>query len=349
MTETVAPPPLIPLAARAVLSRVVAVVTGKGGIGKTSTICALAAAAARYLGLKVLVVDMDPQGTTTKIEFGLGDTDHDDSGEAFGDALLTTFAKGRPFTPPIVEGVKSYPSGGRVDLVPGGPEVGEAVEAISIRSFQKSQPTNGVLALTLSSVASGYDLILIDNDPGDRTSRLMVLTAARATYAPIDYDPAAYDEGLKILIKETAEARVDNQDLFFLGAVAWRLPASTIYAWRDTDKKGDAKKRGGRMVMMAEKINAILADDVFRAEAELMPGYPRIFDSMIRVAQGATADAREARTNIVDFLHDTHGDGGTEEEKVLEEIALAADYEALVNELIDAIIALEQSTKARAA
>lgn len=346
MTETVALAPPVPLAARAVLSRVVAVVTGKGGILKTSTICALAAAAARYLGLKVLVVDMDPQGTTTKIEFGLENTDNDDNGEAFGDALLATFAKGKPFAPPVVE-VKSYPSGGRVDVVPGGAEVGEAVEAISIRSFQKSQPTNGVLALALSAIAPGYDLVLVDNDPGDRTSRLMVLTAARATYAPIDYDPAAYDHGLQILIKETAEARTDNPDLFFLGAVACRLPASTIYAWRDTNKNGEPKKRGGRMVMMAEKINKILADEVFHPEAELMPGYPRIFDSMIRVAQGATADAREAGTNIVDFLHDSSD--GADEEKVLEEIALAADYEALVNELIDAIIAIEQATKARAA
>lgn len=337
-----ATPPIVSLAERAVLSRVIAVATGKGGILKTSTICAIAAAAARYLGMKVLVVDMDPQGTTSQIEFSLENTEHNDNGESLGESLMHTYVTRQPHAPKVVEGVATYPSGGRVDVVVGGSALGEWLESIAMISYTQKRKNHGTLAVALSAITPGYDLVLIDNDPGDKTARLMVMTAARATYAPIDYDPAAYRKGLNVLIEETAEARVDNPDLFFLGAVACRLPEPTIRAWRKTDKSG-APRPGGRMVKMAERINAILADEVFKPQAEQMPGYPKIFNSMIRLASGTTADAREAMTNIVDYLHSRDD---SDEDKVLDEVKLAADYEALVNEMVDAIIELE--TRARA-
>jgi chromosome partitioning protein len=46
--------------------RVVAVALKKGGVGKSTTAVAIAAAAVRDLGLRVLLVDLDSQGTATK-------------------------------------------------------------------------------------------------------------------------------------------------------------------------------------------------------------------------------------------------------------------------------------------
>ena len=44
---------------------VIAVATRKGGVGKTTTSVALAAALARFHGRRVLLVDLDPQGHVT--------------------------------------------------------------------------------------------------------------------------------------------------------------------------------------------------------------------------------------------------------------------------------------------
>lgn len=189
--ENTAAPPQISLTERALLSRVCAVVTGKGGILKTATITGVADALAR-MGFTVLVVDVDSHAIASRRDLGLHETEHDDKGKSLADALMITFMTGTPTAPTVVKGVRSYPSGGRVDVIIGGTELETAIDAMSAVSVLQKRPYTHVLAQVIAAVSGDYHMTLVDNDPKIKTVRLMVLEAAAFSYAPMDYDIAAY-------------------------------------------------------------------------------------------------------------------------------------------------------------
>ena len=78
---------------REALTRVVAVINGKGGAGKT-TITANVAGLLALSGYRVLVVDLDPQGNLAE-DFGYTGDERDDSGRALAGSL----AFGQPAAP----------------------------------------------------------------------------------------------------------------------------------------------------------------------------------------------------------------------------------------------------------
>ena len=94
-----------------VLSRVVLVANRKGGVLKSSLVRAIAAVLTAA-GYRVLVVDGDPQGNVSKIDFGL-ETDR-------GRALAMAMQYGTDLTPETVRGV---------DVISGGPELQGALGA----------------------------------------------------------------------------------------------------------------------------------------------------------------------------------------------------------------------------
>lgn len=338
-------PPAVSLAERATLSRLVAVVTGKGGILKTSTICSIATAAARN-GKKVLVVDVDSHGTASKRDMGLKDDPRYDNGESLANALMMTFAMGKPVAPTVVEKVVQYPSGGYVDVVAGGSELEGSIEAITAMSVTKERPYKHVLAKVLTTIASGYDLVLLDNDPKVKAIRLMVLEAAAFSYAPMDYDIAAYEDGLETLIDEMESARETNPTHFFLGAVAGRIPEPTIRAWRNIDKDENPRP-GGAMVEINQTIQTILTDSVFDVERELLPGYPKLFDSMVRYAALNVAKARKAGLTINDYMRVVSQRDGGDDEKLMDDHQILRDYDELAAELIMGMVEVMVARRTR--
>ncbi len=64
------------------LERVVAVINGKGGVGKTSLVANLAGEFAASGGMRVLVVDLDVSRNLV-LDFGLVGHEEDDKGEVF--------------------------------------------------------------------------------------------------------------------------------------------------------------------------------------------------------------------------------------------------------------------------
>lgn len=355
---------------RAVLSRVIAVVTGKGGILKTATICAIAAMAA-WLGMRVLVVDMDQQGTTSKLEFGLEGTPDDDNGASLAKALMAVMmADPEDFEelPPvrIVEGVRRYPSGGQVDLIVGGPKLASTLEVMTTVANVQKKKYGHCLAVVLAKVAPGYALSLVDNDPGDKPVRLMVLEAAAASYAPIDFDPAAYSNGLKILIDEIAEARQTNPEHIFIGAVGGRLPDATMRSWvKERNRRASVPEqagngRGGKMAKIAGRVVPILEDPVFDYERSVVPGYPKLFDAMIRNAALDVSEAREAGVTIIDYLlakcppevlakitpEATKEELKAVRAEVFELFPILGEYHSLTRELLTAVNAVETARRA---
>src|SRR5450759_2318842 len=136
---------------RDALTRVVAVINGKGGAGKTSVTANVAGLVANS-GFRVLVVDMDPQGNLAE-DFGYTGSDIDDEGQALSAAL----AFGQPVRP--VENVRP-----NLDVLIGGHHLDVAAAALAVAKDQTKARLS--LAHVLEPIAGEYDLIFIDCPPG---------------------------------------------------------------------------------------------------------------------------------------------------------------------------------------
>jgi cellulose biosynthesis protein BcsQ len=190
------------------LSRVFAVINGKGGVLKTSlaaNVGALLAAA----GWKVLEIDLDVSGNL-KLDFGLTDEDEDDMGRG----LVETIWYGEKGLP-VVKGVRT-----NLDFVFGGRGL-EQLGSLARSSMVDDLPTGslaGEFARALSEVADDYDLILLDCPPGNSEIQDMALAVARWVLIPTRTDQASLD-GLRTVGPRVKRARRTNPELRYAGVV----------------------------------------------------------------------------------------------------------------------------------
>ena len=160
------------------MGKIVAVVNQKGGVGKTITAVNLTAAL-HDLGLKVLLVDFDPQANATS---GLGVDKR-----RIKTSVYDTVINGTDVTEAIVK----TPYG---DVLPSHPDLaGAGVELLSMAN------PNYQLAEVLKKVKEQYDLILIDCPPSLELLTLNGLCAADSILVPVQCEYFAL-EGLSDLM-----------------------------------------------------------------------------------------------------------------------------------------------------
>ncbi len=193
------------------MGRIVALLNQKGGVGKTTVTLGLASAAA-HAGDRVLVVDLDPQGSSTWV---LG---HDPA----DDRPSTADAVG-PGRAPINVVMSHW--GLEVDLVPSAP---------SLQDHEAGRPKR--LRRALRHIAADYDAVLIDCPPSLGNLTLSGLIAA--DLALIVVEPAAL--GLRG-IGAVADAIDDiwnthNSDLELAGVVVNKVPPISGEADRRYDE-----------------------------------------------------------------------------------------------------------------
>jgi chromosome partitioning protein len=168
-------------------ARIIAVANQKGGVGKTTTVVNLAAGLAE-LGRRVLIVDLDPQGNAT---MGSGIAKQKLEQTVYqvllGDA---TAAEARL---PAREG--GY------DVLPANRDLAGA-EIELVHELAREQR----LKNALSTVADGYDYILIDCPPSLNLLTLNGLVAAESVLIPMVCEYYAL-EGLSDLVTTLRKVR----------------------------------------------------------------------------------------------------------------------------------------------
>ncbi|MGB7982784.1 MAG: ParA family protein [Candidatus Nanopelagicales bacterium] len=195
------------------LARVVAIMNGKGGVGKTSlagNIAALSAAA----GYRVLVVDLDPQGNLAE-ELGYIGEASDDAGEG----LATAMQFGRSVTPTkLREGL---------EVLPGGEFLEDLESVLGTRSDRTSRRTDAhsALAASLAPVAGEYDLVLLDCPPGSPSLQTAALGAARWLIIPTRTDDSSR-KGLVKVARRYADARERGAAVELLGVCLFGVTSS---------------------------------------------------------------------------------------------------------------------------
>jgi chromosome partitioning protein len=180
--------------------RIVTLSNNKGGSGKTTTTVNLAAVFAER-GLRVLVVDLDPQGSTTEwlggCESPIGLVEFSAGGIRVSELVV-------PSTAPGVDLVPTSPS-----LVPLGEESGNATGLAMVRGFAR--------------LPDYWDLVLIDTPPTLGYLSLAPLVASDQIVIPVEAHALALP-GVASVIASIEHARKHvNRNLELLGIVACRV------------------------------------------------------------------------------------------------------------------------------
>ena len=190
------------------MGRIISVANQKGGVGKTTTTVNLSACLAEK-GKKVLTVDIDPQGNTTR---GLG-VDKSKLENTTYELLLGTVSLEETIKHNIYENLSLIPAD--VDLA------GAEVELIGI------EESSFIMKGFLNKIRDDYDYIIIDCPPSLSILTVNALSASDTVLVPIQCEFFAL-EGLSQLMHtiDLVKKRL-NPDLEIEGVVFTMYDART--------------------------------------------------------------------------------------------------------------------------
>ncbi|RWR08985.1 ParA family protein [Siminovitchia fortis] len=190
------------------MGKIISIANQKGGVGKTTTSINLGACLA-YIGKKVLIVDIDPQGNATS---GAG-IDKGEVNECVYDVLVDDTDIKKVIQETAVENLSVVPStiqlaGAEIELVP---TISREVR----------------LKRALDEVRDQYDFILIDCPPSLGLLTINALTASDSVLIPVQCEYYAL-EGLSQLLNTVRLVQKHlNQELMIEGVLLTMLDART--------------------------------------------------------------------------------------------------------------------------
>ena len=232
----------------------------KGGVGKTVTVCNLAALMAQD-GKRVLVVDMDAQGNCTYTLTGARVTDN-----TFDRAGVYDM-----FRAYGISGTQNYISRTQfdnIDIIPANGNTPMAAKQLQILEQSESTSINMFLAMCLAQVAGEYDYILIDTPPSRDVMVTNALMASDFVLIPCVCDDYSRDSVYRTVamcqqVEKTALTEVIRNELreSQLGS---KLFAAEI---RKGQAVKDSTRLGAPVVLCARSSNP--AKDYAKVYAEL--------------------------------------------------------------------------------
>jgi chromosome partitioning protein len=240
-------------------ARVMAVMNQKGGVGKTTTTVSVAAALAAR-GVRVLMVDLDPQGNASVgVGVRVGDTE-----PAVYDVLLGETTVHSAVQATGIENLAVLPSS--IDLA------GAEVELVSVERREHR------LRDALAEVSHTYDVVLIDCPPSLGLLTVNALVAAEHVIVPIQCEYYAL-EGLRQLITTVDRVTLSlNPELVLGGVVLTMYDGRTNLSQNVVDEVRDH--------FGANVFDSVIPRSVRLAEAPSYGEPIRVFDPESR---GATA------------------------------------------------------------
>ena len=175
----------------------------KGGSGKTTTTVSLASAFAEH-GLRVLVIDLDPQGSATEWlggrESTIGLVEFSAGGIRVSELVKTSTARG-------------------VDLVPTSPSL--------VPSSDESENHIGLaIVRALQRLPDYWDLILVDTPPTLGYLSLAPLVASDHIVIPVEAHALAMPGVASVIASIERARRQVNTEVGLLGIIACRVNAT---------------------------------------------------------------------------------------------------------------------------
>jgi chromosome partitioning protein len=180
--------------------KVISIINLKGGVAKTMSSINIAHILSTVYGKKVLLIDNDKQGNTTKL-FGL----HNEDELSIADIMINRNID--------IEDVIAETRYKNLDVIPA--NMGLAKANLSV-IMDSSRPQQYILRKALDNVKDNYDYAVIDNPPDINVSVINAMVASNEILIPLKIDQFTFD-GMKELIEQIDYAKEMNPDLKLKG------------------------------------------------------------------------------------------------------------------------------------
>ena len=177
----------------------ISIINLKGGVGKTMSSINIAHILATVYKKRVLIIDNDKQGSTTKFF-----NKHEEEDYSISDLLTNRCS---------IDEVIAKTGFENLDLIPANMSLAKANLEI-IKDETSPQPFG--LKNHLEEIEEEYDYCVIDNPPDINISAINALVASDDVLIPIKIDKFAFD-GMKELIEQIENAKVINPKLELKG------------------------------------------------------------------------------------------------------------------------------------
>lgn len=257
--------------------KIIAVANQKGGVGKTTTTVNLAAAFVD-MGMRVLVIDLDPQGNAST---ALG-VDRADTSQSSYALMRGEISAARACRPSSVFGLDVIPS--NVDLAGADIELATA----NRRSFRLRDSLDG-------RTKAQYDMVFIDCPPSLNVLVVNALAAATHVLVPLQCEFYALQGVARLLNTLELAKSAFNSKLFLAGIV---LTMSDNRTKLSEQVERDARENLGNRLM-----NTVIPRNVRLSEAP-SHGLPAIqYDRQCPGSKAYFALARELRERMTATPH----------------------------------------------